>query len=1055
MSADIHAVSKTLVIGLGSTGARICDRVAERVAWDFGGLARAPWVRFACLETNANERNSLRFIESADFRNLTISTQQYAQILANPGAYDQKIGLTSWWDQVTLEKLPGMAVETGAGNIRMVGRLAFFFGDNFNRVHAMVKERLDDLRTLSEADAKQRRGVMPDGSNPDVTFGDGKVKVFVVGTLCGGTGSGLAADFGYFLNRLLDQEKTIAIFTLPLPELTPAVEPLSEKHKKNAYTALVELNHYYLNNRVMEAPIQFPDGTESDPRRHPYELPYLVCPPRVGKEGEDELNQAVADRVFLNIAAPQADPRGKTVDATIYGDRDHQAHVFSTFGLASVEYPVQRITEACRDRLVAHALTRWVGRTLPEDQARARAEGELGFNRASFLQELQGAAEGGELLRRLLRTADDIAGLAESSASEARGRLDALRQELKVGGPVHRRLIEARGGATQRIVERVKADISQRLLSYNEGPGVLQQTLDAAAANLAAMAKQGAGQAPQDQVDDMLASVEGYARSRLLGAMGVRQRTVAHWKYQASEEIKRYVRARLDYLSLLVLQGSTGESGQQEPGVLTAVGRQVAQFRQRLKSLADRANTEVARLNLNSRTLAANAPAVVGLVIFEPDTVNNEYRQRLGDWAQTQEFGAGWEQGQEMISRAVVEAWGGLREDSDHTLPGSVLATSRQSWLDNTGPVAATAQRLPRDVLSALWSQAVEPFRPLSQEDVLNRWGRMPDKEDQARHVARTTQPFLEVDKAHAEQGNRSPIAGRTVVILPRGATETHDRFFDLVSSVASGVSGGIMRGESPDKFRAAVLAEEYRFPLRGCPQVMGSGGLAHAQNAEIPTFHTRTDVFWTGLTEAFARRFRRAEELLVVSILLGHIVPRGGFLEMPWTVTRMGDDSRRLLPLDVFGAASYLAREELDRQNRPLSGAMQALENHALQARKSGEGPDRERAFLDRMRKALDEGGRAAGIEGWTEAYAGEVIERYCSQDPELSAAYQAMFPKAKADIDVLWREANAPRPGGGVYKEPGYYCRQCGGLIGRTVQDASYNNWKCYVNPAHKVYG
>ena len=94
-------------------------------------------------------------------------------------------------------------------------------------------------------------------------------------------------------------------------------------------------------------------------------------PRSVQAESERQLNQACADRVFVDIFRAGYGLLRQAVNATVYGggtndevisDRDHRAHVFSTFGLATIEYPAHQVTEACAKRLLAYALREWQGR---------------------------------------------------------------------------------------------------------------------------------------------------------------------------------------------------------------------------------------------------------------------------------------------------------------------------------------------------------------------------------------------------------------------------------------------------------------------------------------------------------------------------------------------------------------------------------------------------------------------------------------------------------------------------------------------------------------------
>ncbi|GAA0516317.1 tubulin-like doman-containing protein [Deinococcus depolymerans] len=1043
-------VTKTLVIGLGSTGARICDRIAERIAWEIGSLPQAPWVEFLCVETNAGEQSKLRYLPARDFRNLTITSQQYAQILENPDAYDAKIHLKKWWDRGTLEKLPGLQVEAGAGNIRMVGRLAFLFDPNHDAVHSMVKERLDRLRQLNEADARDRRGRLPSGEDLPLEFAHGgQVRVFVVGTLCGGTGSGLASDFGFFLHKLTGvNERSLCIFTLPRPDMGAADEGLASKHKKNAFTALSELNHYYLNNRYPERPVRFPDAYEANPQRYPYDMPFIVMPTRVGSDGEQELNRAVADRVFLNVFSPDTDPFAKGVDATIYADRDHHAHVFNTFGLASLEYPVQRIMEACRDQLLSYTLQQWVSRTV-EDEVLKRRVKDLGFTREQMTKSVLQAADGGDLQAETRRLVSQVVSKLRNNPTEAHQDLAALRQHLSRGGKAYTTLLNAKSRAALQISERIKGEVRQRLMDFYEGPGVMLQVLGKANELTEELRKHTPAAASGGAVDDLMRRADQYRRSSVLSFTQVKRKAMDHVLKQVEQELHKEVSARLDQLALLVMLDQPGEPGRPaEAGVLTRLNHQLRRLQSRLTNLRGRLNQEIDRLTENVSRQQGTRPQINGRVIFDTDTVDGEYRHCLEQWAMQRDYVAEWTQGRDQKARELLRAWSEMTAIADGRLPDALLAEREGLWVDSMPSSSTTKRFLPDEVLDVLENEAVEPFKRLANEDVLERWVRLPNRDDETRAVVKLARPFLNVDRALAEQGNRSPVAGRKVLLLPRGGKESHEQFARLVEA---GV-GNLRHDESPDGYRAVLLEETYRFPLRGAVQILSQGGIAEAINQDIPNFYTRNDVFWTGLTAAFREKLELAEELVATGVLLRLLEPRGGVLAFSWTPNAIGDTTERRLPLDFYGASSFLAREERDLQNKSLQGALQEMHNR-VHAQVLSRGSDGYRAFLDQLETSLQGGGFSA-IEGWDTEKIGELIERFSARDERLYEAYLGKRLPSQASREVLFRCAGSAKVGGGEYDRDGYYCRKCGGVIGHNERDAARNAWKCYVDPSHNVY-
>jgi hypothetical protein len=214
-------VTKALVIGLGSSGTDICSRLLQRIEWELDSADNAPWVRVVCFETNASGRPAN--IKPEDFCGLNISAMDWDNIKKNAPAWDEAIGLQTWADMDTLKCLPDTSINAGAGNIRMVGRIALLFPSNFTQFVLAVHQRIISLQSLTSLKASEE---LPDrlrdkGEKVFFTGNGGNPVIYVVGTLCGGTCSGIAADVGFLLRaKTPDDCYKLGFFTLPHPGLT-------------------------------------------------------------------------------------------------------------------------------------------------------------------------------------------------------------------------------------------------------------------------------------------------------------------------------------------------------------------------------------------------------------------------------------------------------------------------------------------------------------------------------------------------------------------------------------------------------------------------------------------------------------------------------------------------------------------------------------------------------------------------------------------------------------------------------------------------------------------
>ena len=352
---------RALIIGLGSTGYDVCNYINQRIQWEQGGMDRVPWLKFLILETEPPAGTGEL---EQNYVHLTINAPDYEGLINNPGRYKSQLDLESWWDKDALLQLGDKALTKGAGNIRMVGRLAFLFPSLAMQIRNGIQARLDALQSLTPQQAQSARGLLPDGSNPPINLGD-EIIVYVVGTLCGGTCSGAFIDLGYLLHyEFASTGYKIArrgLFSIP----NMAYEALSNQRRRaNAFGALKELNHFMSGHQYS---VQYPfhAGRPENPTRYsPYDTTYL-CQPAGGDENAFErvkitTAQFLHNDVFNSVAAQIG---AKTVDsaASMFGgDKNGSPVTFYSFGTSAAEIPGYLIAQGCCYRLGVEALDAFI-----------------------------------------------------------------------------------------------------------------------------------------------------------------------------------------------------------------------------------------------------------------------------------------------------------------------------------------------------------------------------------------------------------------------------------------------------------------------------------------------------------------------------------------------------------------------------------------------------------------------------------------------------------------------------------------------------------------------
>ncbi|MBI3928171.1 MAG: SHOCT domain-containing protein, partial [Armatimonadetes bacterium] len=344
----------TLVIGLGGTGKSILWDIRQRMMARFGSFRELPVIGFLGLDTDEAMDEELTgedllsgalSFAASEHLHLTVSSKQMKNIKENLGSHYPY--LSSW---LAPESLIHPSVVAGAGQIRQIGRLAFLV--NVDKVQAAVN---DSLRGVTSADSRTTTtDYLKQLGYSEVSVRAKPLRIYVVGSLIGGTGSGMFLDLGYLL-----QEDTIRVMVSQYQPVTTGifVLPLAGKTRSgvdtraSAYASLTELNHYSDPDSTYE--IQYPDGRMFSTHEPPYDFTFLVTTQskHCTLDGPRSLTQMIGQRIFLEATS--------LFSSKIQSNRDnirkHMAETdgrgcnqyFFTFGLSTMEVPTRAISSAC------------------------------------------------------------------------------------------------------------------------------------------------------------------------------------------------------------------------------------------------------------------------------------------------------------------------------------------------------------------------------------------------------------------------------------------------------------------------------------------------------------------------------------------------------------------------------------------------------------------------------------------------------------------------------------------------------------------------------------
>ena len=145
---------------------------------------------------------------------------------------DQHPEIARWWDYPTI---PLGYIHNGAKQLRPIGRLCFF--RNYVTFKQLFETKLANLDKIRDVEVAQNRG-FPVVGNLQL--------IYVVSSLCGGTGSGMFMDVAHRIRaQVRNNARVVGIFFLPdvlEAELTSDLQ--RRRIRANAYAALKELNYF-------------------------------------------------------------------------------------------------------------------------------------------------------------------------------------------------------------------------------------------------------------------------------------------------------------------------------------------------------------------------------------------------------------------------------------------------------------------------------------------------------------------------------------------------------------------------------------------------------------------------------------------------------------------------------------------------------------------------------------------------------------------------------------------------------------------------------------------
>ena len=323
-------IRPTVYVGLGTTGMEILNHLRRLNHLEYG-QAGLPIFRYVSIETDASKSGRIPMID-ADERVRGKLDEEGVPILETglpPNAYEvnevihttlsfpepirAKINSTnsqifdedmaSWLDETILDA-PAVNGGFGAGNLRMAGRLALW--ENWNKGSFVGLSLYGAYMTVRyEPHWQKAESILTTHFDQKIEVDSERCNIFIVGTLCGGTCSGMLLDIAYYFRYIGKEDARIyGIFTMPNAGL--ALGGDAKILLANCWASLVEQDFY--QRPGTEYHLTLPDGAEIRERKAPFDVASFLCPMNMkghalvnasGKFVTGKLDQMVATDLFV------------------------------------------------------------------------------------------------------------------------------------------------------------------------------------------------------------------------------------------------------------------------------------------------------------------------------------------------------------------------------------------------------------------------------------------------------------------------------------------------------------------------------------------------------------------------------------------------------------------------------------------------------------------------------------------------------------------------------------------------------------------------------------
>lgn len=517
---ETGALRPTLVIGIGGLGRKALLELRCRFLDRFGDLNKLPLMRFLCIDTDPEAVN----LGMRGAPEVALTRAEVHQLPLQPVINYRRRAMEALWEWLPREKLYAMPRSLQTQGSRALGRLAF--SENQQRLLARLKR---EIQEVTNADVLYQAV-----SQTGLALRDHTPRIFVIAA-AGGGGSGMLADLGFALRRLLallrHPNAPVTCFLLAGAPSDPA-SPRTEL--ANLHATLTELNHY--SDPAVTFGAQYgPEGQRIVDEGAPFSASYLLSQSNRGPDALDETLAHLGSYLFHEITTPL----GLRLDHFRYPADSQSPNALAatplrSFGTYAVWFPRGLLLRLAARQACRRLIEGWMASGETEippsaiaviNQLCERIAAEPELHPDALAQKIESSASGAALndlattpadaLTRLLATLDEqsLQPVAQDDpASWSRQALNRVREWVGAGTEDNQEINEWRktrlnrslAQSAQKVAEEWDQRLAREMFALMEIPGARLAVAESALVRLQRYC-QGSGQELRDRLQQQAA----------------------------------------------------------------------------------------------------------------------------------------------------------------------------------------------------------------------------------------------------------------------------------------------------------------------------------------------------------------------------------------------------------------------------------------------------------------------------------------------------------------------------------------------------------------------